>query len=76
MRRLGEEGRGEEEGEAGFVPSRGSVMEEGPVSAVAAGGLGTLGEEIAVLCGRWILWMSERVREWMSSYGKGEKEGN
>ena len=51
MRRFREEGRGEEEGEAGNVPSCGSVVEEGPMSAISAGGLGALGEKIAVLCG-------------------------
>jgi len=46
MRGLGEEGCGEKEEEARFMPSSGGVMKQGPVSAIATTGLSTLREEI------------------------------
>ncbi len=47
MRGLGEEGCGEEEEEARFMPPRCGVMKQGPMSAISAAGLGTLRKEIA-----------------------------
>lgn len=69
MRRLREEGRGQEESEAGDVATGGGVVEEGPVPAVSARGFGALGEEVTVgVVGGWVCeWGGVGVRDFGKS---------